>query len=74
MLLQLTVLLLVAAYCLYQRKSFEIGLTAVSIALVIATMTTGFSVIPWAIVLLTATSYFMPDLRRELVTKPIYEI
>jgi len=74
MLLQLTVLLLVAAYCLYQRKSFEIGLTAVAIALIIATMTTGFSVIPWAIVLLTATSYFMPDLRRELVTKPIYEI
>lgn len=74
MLLQLTVLLLVAAYCLYQRKSFELGLTAVSVALIVATMTSGFYVIPWALVLLTATSYFMPDLRRELVSKPIYEV
>ncbi len=74
MLIQLTILLLITAYCLYQRKSFEVGLAAVAVALLVATAISGFYVIPWALVLLTSTSYFMPDLRRELVSKPIYAV
>lgn len=72
MFVQLLILLLVTAYCLYQRKTFEYGLTAVAGALIVMTMVDGFSVVPWIVVLITSTSYFMPDLRREVISKPVF--
>jgi alkylation response protein AidB-like acyl-CoA dehydrogenase len=74
MLLQLSILLVLTAYCLYQRKTFEFGLTVVAVALLGLTIFEGFSLVPWLLVGITAVSYFMPDLRREYVSKPIFKM
>lgn len=71
---QLLVLLIVTSVCLYKRKTFEFGLTAVVAALITMTLFDQFSLVAWLVVAVTSVSYFMPDLRRQYVSKPIYEI
>ena len=74
MLMQIVVLLLVTSYCLYVRKTFKTSLIVVSAALLLMTMVTGFSLIPWLIVLLTSVSFLMPDLRRQYVSTPVFNL
>jgi len=74
MISQLLILLLVTATCLYKRKTFEYGLTAIVITLVVMTLVLELSIIAWLVVAITSTSYFMPDLRRQYISKPVYEI
>ncbi len=74
MIIQLLLLLVVTAYCLYQRKTFQFSLALVIITLVSLTLIDNFSFIPWAIVLLTSVSFLMPDLRRQYLSLPIYKM
>ena len=74
MLIQLLLLLFITFYCLYHRKSFQTSLLVIIASLLIMTLIDGFSLIPWLIVLLSSISFLMPDLRRQYVSKPVYNI
>ena len=74
MLIQLLLLLLITSYCLYVRKTFQVSLTIIASSLLLLTFVDGFSFVPWLIVLLTSISFFMPDLRRQYVSTPVYNI
>ena len=74
MLMQLFILLIITSYCLYKRKTFQTSLLMVISTLLVLTVVDGFSFIPWVIVLLTSTSYLMPDLRRQHISTPVYKI
>jgi len=54
--------------------TFKTSLTVVGLSLLILTFLDGFSLVPWLIVLLTSTSFLMPDLRRQHISTPVYNI
>ena len=73
-LFQLLVLVAITASCFYQRTKMQTAMLALGVALLTMTVVMGFKFIPWLLYAPVAIAWFSDDIRRQYLTKPIFDL